>query len=258
MSLFDKTECLNFVLLGPPRSGLTALQTALDCHPQLVCHADLLARDPHVAIAAHKEYFNDCEMAYHTGNLSPEAYLRNYVFDRPMRGEKAVGVKLTYNDVHRYQLWDFLAESSRLGDFYVIHITRNPIVCMVSEMQASRSGIWAKAVNDRDFAEEESMLPVSLQIDELTSYCRTHDSTTAKVEQYCPDRFEFSYFDMLMSYPTVMSTIFKQFGVSDFKLAKPSIRRLRNRGAFDRISNLDHVKASLPFDVRHHLECDVL
>lgn len=144
----------NFMVVGPRRGGLRALQTALDSHAALSCHAELFHPDEAIRRDAHEAYYGPClnpakDPTWLTGaqggaRANAWRYVDQTVFDRPRRDETAVGTCLTYDDVERWDLLDLIEERALCcGRFTLFHVHRHPLACLISLRQAEKSGRWA-------------------------------------------------------------------------------------------------------------------
>jgi len=253
-------KILNFIVVGEVRCGAAVVQSSISAHPQAVCHADLLDRDPKVRKQNHEAYFgppsSSDTVEYCARPLSPELYLDGRIFDNPLRDEQAVGIKVLYRDVEANQLWEYFRNWDRVGDFCTIHITRNPVACYVSLMQARASGVFHVSVNSQD--SRHSPPPLQLDLNELVQFCRWHATCECKVRAACEDRLEMTYKELFLNYHEVMAGVFDFLTLPPFSEVKPAVKRLRNRSVVDRISNFKYLRANVPGDVREYFESDDL
>lgn len=257
---------LNFAVLGPPRSGIRVVQSALHRRDDVVCYADLLHADTNVRRDAHREYFGaagsssgskanpDIPEWFAPHLVSPCQYIAHTVFDADRGIERAVGLSVDFLAVHDYELWDFFAQRCRLGDFCLIIVDRNPAACFVSLRQAEQSGRWYRPLNE---AANALPPPVNVIPDELTTFCRRMASAREKTRAACDDTLLVKYSDLLISLQPTMSAIFQFIERAERpEPARPSCRRLRNRPMAQRITNLPKLRSAVPSDIRELLDAE--
>lgn len=258
--LEQEPSVLNFIVTGQTRCGAAVIQSSVSSHPQAICHGDLLGKDIEARKEAHEAYFGDAGTEEHPDYcypqlVSPEQYLTTRIFDNPRYGERAVGVKILYDDMLTHQLWEYFQDWCRAGDFCVVHVQRNPVACYVSLKQAQQSGVWQQSINDRhQFIQQR---PVSVDIAELVEFVRHHKMCEMKVTSVCDDRLEIEYKELFLNYHEVMAGVFEFLSLPPFPEARPSIRRLKNRNIRDRISNFEMLKRQVPYELREYLEDDL-
>lgn len=261
MPLATGAATLNFVVIGDVRSGTRVLQSSIAGHASAVCHADLLSPVPAVCREAHESYFGQSADPgnwpewFVEGQTNPRRYLINQVFGHVRGSETAVGMRLLYPMVSRLDLYDFLEESCREGDFCLIHVWRNPVACFASLKQAERTGIWTVGLNEALPAACSPAL--SLDIDELVSFVRQGAAIAGKVRASCDDVLDVTYHELFADYQNTMERVFGFLELPTVSLATCGIRRLRNRLMRERILNLDVLRRKLPADVRIYLEKDL-
>jgi len=186
----------------------------------------------------------------HAG-MSPEHYLGSRIFTQPRKDEKVVGVWLSYVELHRHDLWDFLKTQTLLGDFCVIHVLRNPLMCYVSWKQAQNSAVWRQDANEQP--KEEIPAPVTIEPREFAEFCRSQLAWEAKLQAACPDRLEIRYQELFLNYRPVLRQVLKFLELEPCHLS-PGTRRLRNRSPRSRIVDFDGALAACPQDLRHLFE----
>jgi hypothetical protein len=253
---------LNFVVVGDVRAGTSAVQGGLRDRPGVVCHDNLLHPDDATRRAAHEGYFGQSANPgrlpeWFVGDLvSPWQYLTHVVFDNPLRGEQAVGLRIWYPEVARWELWELFERRCREGDFCLVHVTRNPAVCLVSLLQARKSGLWSRGPNEPSAG---SPCPVRVEADELAAFCRSHQAVRDKIRRSCDDVLEVPYKDLFQNYQAVMHRVFDflELPESDVPVSA-NCRRLRNRSVRDRLSNFDSLYREAPSDVRQLLGAEDL
>ena len=93
----------------------------------IACHGDLLDPDEEVCKRRHISYFGESPISlsqrhylpewYSRGlGSNPQEYLGQFVFDRPMNGETAIGAYLSYHRLLDLQLFDYLSERDAPGE----------------------------------------------------------------------------------------------------------------------------------------------
>lgn len=243
---------LNFVVTGQIRCGASVIQTSVNSHHKAVCHADLLHPESKLRKELHESYFGEqvvgdipdwCSPLL----ISPEQYMTTRIFDNPKFGEQAVGLKVLYPEMRLYELWDYFEDWGRVGDFCLIHITRNPLACYVSMKQAEKSGVWHCDVN-RGTAVVPP--PVYIEVEELTWFCRWHVAAQNKIRTLFKDRLEITYKELFLNYKHVMSEVFKFLELPAYPDVAPSVRRLKNRGIRDRVMNYTEARLDSPSEIR--------
>ena len=254
---------LNFVLVGELRSGTSVVQTSLCNRPGAVCHGDLFHTDVEVRRAAHEAYFGPAKNPqtlpewYVEGEVSPWRYINHVVLDNPRNGECAVGFRILYPEVRRWELFELFEARCRRGNFCVIHVKRNPVACLTSLKQAQRSGIWTRTWN----SSPQTSCPgsVSLDVHEVIEFCRSYASLQSKIRAVCSDFLEVSYRNLFLNYQGVMRKVFRFLELPDSEEpAVPMCRRLRNRTIRERILNWDRLYAEAPCEVRELLDSEDL
>ena len=249
---------LNFVLINPGRSGAAALQSALASHQHVVCHTSLLDNDPAVRRRCHDDYFGVTPIEalpdWLAGTeLSLVQYLTTRVFDQPQHGETAIGVQLGYAHLQQHDLWEYLTERSVAGDFAAIHVTRNPVACFVSALQAAQSETYVR----REGESPDVPQPVWVDAKELMQYCRRHAATEMQVRQALDDRLEVEHRDLVFDFRDTLDGVFKYLEVEPIRV-QPEFLRLRNRPLPARILNYRSLCRELPADLREFFNCSFL
>ncbi len=240
---------LNFVVAGAVRSGTGALASALANSGAVCCHLDLLHESEAVRRAGHLAYFGAAEdgaPGHLTAGGNPQQYLEHHVFDRPRHDERAVGLRISYAQLHALDLADLLAARCRLGDFCAIHVLRNPIACFVSLRQALYTGRWCRGIND---APGMPPPPITVDPDTLAGFVRMQLAVRGRVADYCRDRYEVHYKDLVLDFAGTMDGIYEFLQVAAPSRHQTDYLRMRNWSLHDRILSLDRLRARLPRDV---------
>jgi len=254
-----ETSLVNFVVVGEVRSGSAVVQGTIDSLPGAVCHANLFHHDEEVRRACHEAYFGPSRDPrklpewYVPGDTNPYQYINHRVLDNPLNDERAVGLRITYDVVRRFELYDLFHERWVEGDFCLIHVVRNPVACFVSQKQAEKTGVWGRGLND----EPSSYIPMSVNIDpeELTTFVRNWVSTSGKIDSSCEDRLVVRYKDLFLNFQRVMRKIIDFVELPDpLTPISPPSRRLRNKSMRERISNFARLRFEVPADVRNFID----
>lgn len=243
-------ETLNFMLVGNYHSGYGLLQASLMAHPQIVCHGEVFHSDDAVRRSEHEQYFgiSNGKFSDHfvPTTLSAEQYLNNKIFDNTLHEERAVGVKVPYEALRSYDLWDYVDQKSRSGDFCVVHVRRNPVACFIARQQ--NLGL------DAPFAGG----PVYIEPETLTEFCRHHVSAAGKIERYCTDRAVISYHELLLDFRAVLERLFEFLELEFSPACIPNRRRVQRRDIRHRVANLRDIRDKVPPDVREFIDDPLL
>lgn len=245
----DNPETLNFVLVGNHHSGYGLLQASLTAHPTIVCHGDVLHPDVKIRKAEHEQYFGPSgkfEDYFVPQHLSVEQYLNNKIFDNTLNGEKAVGVKINYDTFRDYDLWDFIDQRSRRGDFCVVHVRRNPVACFIARQQAL--GLDVPFVGSPIYVDPKS----------LTDFCRNHIAIAMKLDRYCPDRAVVPYHELLLDFRGVLERLFAFLEIDFSPACIPNRRRIQHREIRQRVANWADLQERVPADIREFTEDPLL
>lgn len=249
----ENPEKLNFMVAGNHHSGYGLLQSSLAAHPAIICHGDVLHRDDGIRRQAHESYFGPSgKVADHfvPTHLSLEQYLNNKIFDNTLHDEKAVGVKVDYHSMLQYDLWEYLDQKSRCGDFCILHVLRNPVACYVSMKQrAGHGGLTAQlAVNN----------PIYLEPESLVTFVREHVAAMLKVNRLCPDRAVIPYHELLLDFRGVLEKVFKFLELDFSPACLPNQKRVYRKDVKARVANWLQVQEAVPPDVREFMNCPSL
>jgi hypothetical protein len=248
----------NFVLAGNVRAGTSVVASSLNNYGGAVCHIGLFDRDVEVRRQAHEGYFGESGETpeyYVEGIVNPWQYLNAKVLDNPQRGEKAVGASVTYDTLHRFDLFDLLETRGRQGDFSVVHVIRNPVACFVSLKQAEQSGRWTRTWTSTDVPYPPS--PIRIAPDELTEFCSRHEAVCAKVRAACGDSLEIQYRDLCENLHGVMARACEFLELPPKPvLPKPTFRRLKNRPMSERVTNWTEVRLEVSTHIKRLIDSD--
>lgn len=248
----------NFLLVGPLRGGTEIVTTSINSHPGAKCHGEVFHKDEAVRKAAHEAYYGECKDFlrvpdwYTPGEHNPLNFISRAVFDNPKRKETSIGVRLSYDDVSAMDLYDFIRDKWRGGDFGLVHVTRNPAVCFISRKQAETTGVWHWRLPFRN--KPPKPRPVRIEPEDLTTYVREHLAIEAKVRASCEDRLEVTYASLLYDYRRTMYNVFEFIEIPHHPTIAPACGRLPNNDLRFRVNNWAELCVSVPKDVRQILE----
>ncbi len=260
LSKSEAPEVLNFVITGQLECGASLLREALNRHSMLVCHGDLLATDAAIRRVHHESYFGPSGNTPDwlvTGHISGEQYLTNKIFDNPLRGERAIGVKISYAGIYDYDLWDYLGNRCLVGDFCLIQVKRNPVACFVS-VQRRRSERPEESSFDRELREISDLPPppsppfLQLDVEELVSFVRKQAAADEKIARICDDRLEISYSELIYDFPSVLQETLKFLNISSERVKAPT--GIAGAGSRHRLSHWRHLRNKVPHDIRSYFE----
>lgn len=256
------TQTWTYVLTGEVRSGAGAIISGINSREGAVCHADLFHPKEERRREAHERYFGTVPEPerlpewYMPSLISPYQYLNRTALV-PMHGECSVGCYVSYSSVRQMELYDLFEEKCREGGFGIVHVVRNPVACFVSLKQAQQSGLWFLSRGRR--TTPRTPMPVRLDADELTAFCQTHETTTAKIRAACEDRLEIKYSEIVTDYQGVMRRVFDHIELPELPvLVKSDYLRLANRTLPKRVTNWTELLYEVPRLVREQMEAEDL
>ena len=247
------TNVFNFAVCGNVRSGSAVVQSAISNLKHAICHENLLHADEKIRSAEHESYFGSSDLPewYNREVCSPWQYINHQVFDNPKNDEKAIGLRISYPQLHSLELYDLLHDKCAEGDFGLVHVVRNPVACFVSLQQARSTNVWSRPLNDRAISHIPS--PVVIVPSELVDFVRQHEAVKGKVERACDDKLVVKYVDLLFDFQATMAKVVDFIELPPALQLVPMCRRLRNRSMRERISNFHELQVVLPADVRSEL-----
>jgi len=251
----EHPETLNYMVIGNCNAGHELLQASLTVHPKMVCHGDLLHIDEDIRRTEHEDYFGDSGKVpdwYQPKQLSVEQYLNNKIFDNTLFDEKAVGVKVDYSTFVKNDLWDFAAERCRVGDFCLLHVTRNPIACYF-EYQGKLKQL---GYSDSPFNRFNSIS--YLDPEELVTFVRDHLANEIKINRLCSDRAVIPYHELVLDFKGTLEQVCTFLGVQFSSACIPNRKRLKIQDIKGRIGNWTQLQAELPVDVKDVLNSPTL
>jgi hypothetical protein len=249
----DNPETLNFMVAGNRKCGHSLLQSSLSAHPEMICHGDVLHDKEDVRKREHEEYFGDSGRVpdwYLPGYLSMEQYLNNKIFDNTLFEEKAVGVKVGYQQFVEQDLWDYTIGKCRQGDFCLVHVQRNPVACFVELLRSGEGPVESNFLR----ATQHS---VTVDLPLLTEFVRNHMATAMKIDRLCDDRAVISYHELLLDFRGTVERLFEYLGIRYSSACIPNlrqVRQVRQRGIRETVSNWLQLLREAPSDVREQLE----
>jgi len=251
----ENAEILNFMVIGNRHSGYGLLQSSLAAHPDIVCHGDLLHDDDKVRKVEHSMYFGTTGKIidhFDPTHLSVEQYFNNKIFDNILHGEKAVGVKVTYDHLRHYDLWDYTDQRCRRGDFCLVHVVRNPIACYVAwKQQQQREG-------NAEISSSDRLPAICIEPAELTQFVRDHTAAMSKVNKLCPDRAVIPYHELLLDFRGVLENLLEFLELKFSPACLPNQKRVQRRDVRSRVMNWTELKNVVPHDVLEYMNSTTL
>ena len=251
-------EVLNFVITGPVSGGASVIQAALAKHPLVVCHASLLAECNAERRGYHEDYFGpsgntpDWLVA---GHISGEQYLTNKIFDNPLRGEGSVGVTILYPHLYAHDLWDYLTDWCRVGDFCLIQVKRNPVACFLAAEQIRREADW---FSDEAPEDPTGRSPLQVDVGALISAVRMQAAADEKVARICDDRLEIGYCELVNDYHTVVTDVFDFLGISIGRRGRKDVSLSNQRDFEHNSTHWQYLRSRVPPDVQKYFDPEEL
>jgi len=126
---------------------------------------------------------------------SAEQHLIVEQFDSPHISSNVVCVGMRYGDLERCNLWEFVEQQSRIGDFCVVHVQSNPLLLALDELQ----------ITDVSRLEPELL-------DKLEWYVRQCERAALKLNSAARDRAVLSYSELLLDYRRTCRRILTYLG----------------------------------------------
>jgi hypothetical protein len=258
LSKSNGPEVLNFVITGPVSGGASVIQAALAEHPLVACHASLLAECNAERRGYHEDYFGPSGNTPDwlvTGHISGEQYLTNKIFDNPLCGEKLIGVTILYPHLYAHDLWDYLTNWCRGGDFCLIQVKRNPVACFLASEQERRQAAWFP-----DDAAGEPLVRSPLQVDvgALISFARMQAAADEKVARICDDRLEVGYSELVNDYQSVLSDVFDFLGIPMGRIGKKGVPAGTRRDFEANSTGWQYLRSRVPSDVQKYFDHEEL
>lgn len=246
----EKAPATNCVVVGDTFSGHGEICQALNQHPKVICHGDLIGPDESVRQEAHESYFGTSrgfQDWFRGKEISAEQYLSNKVFDNNLHAEKVVGLRLDYSAIIRYDLWEYLERQSRGGDFCLIHVWRNPIASYLARQSKPTAGPGKlTSMLDTDTTAE--------MVNKLVSFVSDMLALQSKVRNLTYDYAEVPYHEFVLDSDTTTRRMLQYLGL-DYEGAIP---RLKLRPFFeilkDRLTHEDKIREAMPMDMRKFLD----
>jgi hypothetical protein len=245
----ETPERLNFMIVGSPYAGCNWLQEALAAHPRIVCHGDILSPDESARKSSHEKYFGISGKTpdwFADGTISAEQYLNNKIFDNALHNENAIGVKAAYGHLKRFDLWDYVENRCRQGDFCLVHVVRNPIACFVAYKQQSNR-LAELGVASHDLAVETTPR-------ELADFVRDQLADEIKVNRLSADRAVIPYHELILDFRSAVTHVFGYLNTEFHSVCLANRQRVRQLDARSLIVDLDQIVKKLPPDIVDQLK----
>ncbi len=254
---------LRYVVVGDTRSGILAVADTINNHPQATCYIDLFSVNPSVRKAAHEGYFGASvlrqpewfcfgdELLEGGEYTNPVDYISKILFREHQ--EKAVGLCITYSMIRRYELYELFADLTRLGDFCVIHVLRNPFECLVSGLQAVQTGVWRSFDKRMPAALHMPVQPASSFV---ALHIEEHINTRNKLLRCLSDSVELRYDDLTSCFDFVGKRLFEFLELKPRQAVCRS-QKLNDEPLYRRVCNLIQVEQKLPKQYRGYLYGDM-
>ncbi len=253
------TPKLNFVVVGQQRSGMTAVADLLNNHGHAICHVGLFAADAQTRRQAHEAYFGPCSIKkpvwfcqgdkdIEGGKFSHPCEYLDEVFASAQHGEQAIGVCIPYDVIARHELYEHLTELTYRGDFCLVHVVRNPAICLVSQVQAEQSGRYIAYAGERSL--HYAPLAVSIDPSRMAEFINRHCAVRNKIASAADDAVELNYADFISRFDKVAGRLFQFLELPD---RSPVCRtqRLVPMPLRRRLLNFDHVVGAVPHAMQH-------
>lgn len=255
----DRT--LNFVLAGQVRSGSSVLGDSLSLPGYVVCHNEVLAgpvrtqeteeqrdQDAEARLAAHEDYFGSAPVCpwLTAATFNPNGYAENALFDHPRDDERVCGVRLPYPVIRAHEMYSLCDKLTRVGDFCLILVQRNPVVCFVSYQQALQTNRWRRLAG----APDQPPASLYVELSELVAFIREHQEVEAKLKAACPDRLDLTYAELLYDFRATWRKVMAFLELPDLTPTVPNWARLRNHELSRRVVNWEQLVNGLPRDLR--------
>ena len=250
----EDKEIINFMVLGNQHSGYGLLQSSLAAHPDIVCHGDLLHDDEKIRKIEHSMYFGTADKVtdhFDPSHLSVEQYFNNKIFDNIFHGEKAVGAKVSYDHLRRYDLWEYIDQRCRQGDFCLVHVVRNPISCYVAWKQQH-------VLSRVESGSRERLPAIWVDAAELTQFVREHAATAAKINRLCPDRAIIPYHELILDFRGVLEKLLEFLELKFSSVCLPNQKRAQCKDIRSRVTNWTDLKNTVPRDVLEYADSPTL
>ncbi len=246
----DDLGCLNFIIVGNDYAGHSLLQASLAAHPEMACHGKLFDSKEATRKQQHEDYFGCSGKVpdwYQPHTISIEQYLNNKIFDNALNSEKAIGVCLNYSLFVAGDIWEYVDQKCRCGDFCLLHVTRNPVACFIEYLAKSGEASLIKGESLRN--------QVSFMLDpvKLTEFTREHLANELKINRLCHDRAIVPYHELVLDKLNALHKIFGFLEVPFSPACVANTKKLSMCDTRSRIANLDQLSEELPLDIQEHL-----
>lgn len=243
---------VRFVIIAQARSGSTLLRHALNAHPDITCHGEILSRawingliPPHAQtsddVRRHKTARQTVLEMMPERNQDPASFIREHVFDiavKPITGFKIVYEDLFHDSDYARQVLTFLRQSKPV----IIHLTRlNPLAAF-----ASRKRMTELRIRHSDVSDPSAEQPrIDTKRTDIVSFILRQTALRAQVDNIFPLAIHLSYEHLRQQFPNLLARLGATpapFTEKLRKLGSPDLRDLINN--YDAVADLDAPKAN--------------
>lgn len=188
---------LNFIVVSTTKRSADGITSYLAQHPEVnwcddIHELQISPPDPYTEDATNAnndpgKYLSFLGYADPCGH-SYEQLLSSRIFDNVAGHQRAAGLHLTYGEIERQSLWEYIESKSKAGDFCVVHLRRNAIA---------------------DYFE----LPANQQyhdstvIKRLPKFCDAVSGLACKVDKFSRDRMMLTYPELLLDPRSALQAI---------------------------------------------------
>lgn len=253
-------EGLRYLLVGDSRSGMLAVANVIDNHKQAACYIDLFSKEAQARKEAHETYFGKSRFGQPEWFCLGDEVLEGGHYSNPVEylthclrdGKPGVsGICVPYGVIRRYELYETITEFAHRGDFCLLHMVRNPLECLVSQLQAEQTGVWRRFGRLRD--KNAVYMPVQPKPPQVEQFIDEHVITRDKLLRCTSDSAEIYYVDFVRAFGHVCRRLFEFLELPTRKPVCRS-RRLVTDPLRKRLSNMRFLEEKVSRTFRHYFE----
>lgn len=239
---------VRFVIIAQARSGSTLLRHALNAHPQITCHGEILSRAWINGLIPPAAQTSDDARLHKTArpvvlglmpqrNDDPAGFVRQHVFDtaaKPVTGFKIIYEDLFDDSAYGHRIRGFL----RAENPVVIHLTRlNPLAAYASRRRMTELRISHSDVTPDGTAEAPKL---TLKRSEVTGFILRQAALRARVDDLFPLAHPLSYEHLRSQFPALLDRLGADPAPFTERLRKLGSSDLRDLIAnYDELADLD-------------------